>query len=197
MKTCRHCKHALDASRFYADASRTDGLSRLCRPCTLVERAKFRAANREKLRTQASEDRRTHPESGCYRQMIERCSNERHHCWANYGGRGIRVCERWLSSFDDFLADVGPRPSLQHSLDRIDVNGNSEPGNVRWATATVQMRNMRRNRVLELNGRRQTLSAWAEELGVNSSLIKDRVDRLGWPVDRALTTPPHPCRRSA
>ena len=76
--------------------------------------------------------------------MRERCEKATHPSYANYGGRGIRVCERWMS-FKNFFADMGRRPSPKHSIDRIDNDGNYEPGNCRWATAKQQMSNQRRS----------------------------------------------------
>jgi hypothetical protein len=75
--------------------------------------------------------------------MIQRCTNPDHPAYHLYGGRGISICERWLSSFTDFLIDVGESPSFEHSLDRKDNNGNYEPGNIRWATKLEQTRNRR------------------------------------------------------
>ena len=74
--------------------------------------------------------------------MIQRCTNPRASNWGYYGGRGITVCDRWLHSFENFLADMGMRPA-DLSLDRIDNDGNYEPGNCRWATAVEQSQNRR------------------------------------------------------
>ena len=85
------------------------------------------------------------PEYRAWKGMKTRCTNDREKGWKNYGGRGIRVCDRWLNSFEAFLADVGPRPSPQHSIDRFpDNDGNYEPGNVRWATRKQQSENRRK-----------------------------------------------------
>lgn len=74
--------------------------------------------------------------------MLTRCTNPKSQDWENYGGRGIRVCERW-QDFKKFLADMGRKPSASHSIDRIDVNGNYEPSNCRWATPKEQRANQR------------------------------------------------------
>jgi hypothetical protein len=90
---------------------------------------------------------------------------------------------------------MGPRPSSRHTVDRTNVEGNYEPDNCRWATQKEQMRNTRCNRLLTAFGRTQCVAAWAEEFGVRPNLISDRVDRLGWDVERAIRTPPTPQRR--
>lgn len=82
--------------------------------------------------------------------MLYRCSTQTSPDYANYGGRGIVVCDRWRT-FENFLVDMGPRPSRAHSIDRIDVNGNYEPGNCRWATRSQQQRNKRNARYAEVN----------------------------------------------
>jgi hypothetical protein len=83
-------------------------------------------------------------EYGIWRTMLSRCRNPKTKEYVNYGGRGIQVCDRWENDFEAFLSDTGPRPSKRHSLDRIDVDGNYEPHNVRWATAREQAANQRK-----------------------------------------------------
>lgn len=138
--------------------------------------------------------RQTHqearPQSVEYRVwagMKARCSNPKSNNFSRYGGRGIRVCQQWLDSYDQFLKDVGRRPTPAHSLDRLDNDGHYEPGNVRWATPAEQARNRRSNHVIEFNGRRQCLQAWADELAISQTTLIERLEK--WPVERALTTP--------
>lgn len=86
------------------------------------------------------------PEYGCWESMISRCENKNNKYWHNYGGRGIKVCPTWRNSFVTFLSDVGRRPSREYSLDRINNDGDYEPGNVRWATREQQNQNRRPRR---------------------------------------------------
>jgi hypothetical protein len=125
-----------------------------------------------------------------WRAMLERCKNPNVKSYHNYGGRGIKVCERW-SSFENFLADVGERPSTKHSIDRYpDMNGNYEPGNVRWATAKEQMRNMRNNRPITIGDETRLLCEWSEVSGIPVKTIHQRLFK-GWNARRAVFEPIH------
>lgn len=115
--------------------------------------------------------------------MKSRCNNINNPDYRLYGGRGIKVCERWRQ-FENFLSDMGERP-FRHSLDRINTNGDYEPKNCRWATHHVQMSNVRKNVFLSLNGKRKHLSGWARELGIDPSVLEYRV-KMGWPVEQVL-----------
>lgn len=124
-----------------------------------------------------------------WQQMRLRCIDPAHQAYARYGGRGIRVCDRWLTSVENFIADMGPKPSPKHELDRYpDNNGNYEPGNCRWSTCSENSRNRRSNRMIACRGETLALAAWVERGGVSSYTIADRLDR-GWEPERAIFTP--------
>lgn len=125
------------------------------------------------------------PEYRSWVHMKGRCQNKSNGSWARYGGRGIKVCERWSESFAAFLLDMGPRPSSEHSLDRIDVNGNYEPNNCRWATGVEQQRNKRSTRLVFAFGRKMSLAEACEVAGVDYKLAHGRLAD-GWSVERAL-----------
>ncbi len=129
------------------------------------------------------------PEYKAWRAAIDRCTLPHHQAWENYGGRGIRVCDRWLESFEAFLADVGPRPGKDYSLDRKENDGHYEPGNVRWATLAEQNRNRRDSVKLTLDGVTMNASEWARRLGISKSALGRRI-KVGWPLHRALTQGP-------
>lgn len=126
---------------------------------------------------------------GIWGRMVQRCINPNARDYPMYGGRGVTVCDRWRT-LANFIADVGPRPTRQHSIDRYpDKNGNYEPGNVRWATPTEQANNTRRNRLLTAFGKTQTMAQWARETGITQDALEQRLRTLQWPIERALTTP--------
>ncbi len=127
-------------------------------------------------------------------QMRLRCRYPKHPSWPYYGGRGIKVCDRW-QTFENFFADMGSPPE-RAQLDRIDNDDNYEPGNCRWVTPKENVANSRNPRYLTFNGRRQNLSEWAAETGIGIRSLHYRLSR-GWSVSKALTTPVKTYRRRA
>jgi Protein of unknown function (DUF4031) len=128
-------------------------------------------------------------EYGIWSSMIKRCENPKAKGWERYGGRGITVCERWRHDFAAFLADMGTRPSTQHSIDRYPIsNGNYEPANCRWATPLEQNRNRSNLIKYTVDGRTGVLSELAEVFGKKAKTVRDRV-RAGWSLELALMTP--------
>lgn len=107
------------------------------------------------------------PEYRSWALMKRRCYNPNDKHYFNYGGRGITVCDRWLNSFENFLADMGKKPSKLYSLDRKEGNGIYEPSNCRWATKKEQAGNRRTNRWIEHAGRKMILQGWADYIGVD------------------------------
>lgn len=125
------------------------------------------------------------PEYRSWESMKYRCLNPNCRAYKDYGGRGIGVYGPWIASFAQFLEDVGPRPTLDHCLERIDNNGDYSPGNVRWATPLEQGSNKRNNRVIEFAGETLTLAQWARRVGVHRQVIRWRLN-AGWPIERIL-----------
>lgn len=129
------------------------------------------------------------PEYKAWQAMLTRCNCKSSKFYKHYGGRGIKVCDQWLNSFETFLRDVGRRPSKGYSLDRFpDNNGNYEPGNVRWATKRQQSRNTRTNHLIDFRGHRRSLAEWAELLGMSQEAFGQRIKK--WSLDRAMTEKP-------
>lgn len=120
--------------------------------------------------------------------MLSRCNNPNVKCFANYGGRGIEVCERW-KDFQSFLADMGPRPSKKHSIERRDPNGHYSPDNCYWATPTEQVNNRRCTRFVNYRGERLALNDAVRAAGsvIHYEAAWVRI-KSGWPVEKALET---------
>lgn len=118
--------------------------------------------------------------------MVDRCTNPECDKYENYGGRGIIICDRWLNSPETFISDVGPRPSPEHSIDRIDNDGNYEPGNVRWATQTEQVRNRRVTTRVWYQGRSWALIELSETLNVSYDALRYRVVQKQLSIEEAL-----------
>jgi len=111
-------------------------------------------------------------EFGTWVDIQTRCYNKNAKCYENYGGRGIKVCQKWLDSFANFLEDMGPRPSKSHSIDRYpDNDGDYEPSNCRWATRKEQANNKRSNHRLTINGETKSILEWSEASGLSYNAI--------------------------
>lgn len=136
------------------------------------------------------------PEYEAWRSMKNRCYKQRTSHFERYGGRGITVCDEWRHDFTPFYAHVGPRPSPQHSIHRKNNNGNYNPGNVEWATRETQCNHRTSSRVLEFNGKSQTLTQWSRETGLGVTTIFVRI-KSGWSIERALTSPIQMLKRKA
>lgn len=130
-----------------------------------------------------------HPLYQTYHNMKTRCLNPRNKAYKNYGLRGIGICDRWLSSFRLFVEDMGEKPSPQHSLDRIDNDGDYTPENCRWASKRQQMNNTRENHHLTHDGETRTIAEWSRETGIGQATILDRVNHHGLSHSEALTRP--------
>jgi hypothetical protein len=128
------------------------------------------------------------PEYKVWNAARNRCHNPKAQAYGNYGERGIVMCERWRLSFRDFLEDMGVRPSKDHSLDRIDNNGNYEPENCQWTTRKKQAQNRRSTKLLTLNDVTLSVGDWEKRKGLAHHTINNRLKR-GWSVEEAITTP--------
>lgn len=128
-----------------------------------------------------------HVEYTAWKEMRRRCLSPENKDFANYGGRGIRICDRWVESFENFYSDMGPRPSESHSLDRRDNNGHYEPSNCRWATPFEQANNRRTNVFVELNGQPVTVSEFARHHALDPEIVRGRLNRGNEP-ERVIQT---------
>lgn len=129
-----------------------------------------------------------HPLFNIWKAMIQRCENPNHTWYKKYGGRGVSICARWREDFQAFAADMGDRPSMEHTVDRIDVNGNYEPGNVRWATQAEQMNNTTVTPTITWQGREYTLTEAVQETGIDRATLAYRM-KAGWVPDEIMTIP--------
>ena len=152
-----------------------------CRSCSRRGKA---ATNRTHGESHRSVEHRT------WRAIHERCYQTSHRGYADYGARGIRVCDRWSGpqGYENFLADMGRRPSAEHSIDRKDVNGPYEPTNCRWATLLEQASNKRNTVLIDAFGQRLTAPEWSRRTGVSDSVIRNRI-RRGWDPEVAVKEP--------
>lgn len=128
------------------------------------------------------------PEYNTWARIISRCFDKNNPSYERYGGRGITVFPLWKRSFTEFLNYIGPRPGTGYSIDRINNDGNYEPGNVKWSTQKEQCRNKKGTRNITYNGKIQCITAWAEEVGIGSETLRRRLQK-GWTIERAIEQP--------
>lgn len=127
------------------------------------------------------------PEYSVWRAMNQRCRNKNAKHYANYGGRGITVCEEW-KNFETFLSDMGKRPSKNHTIERVNNSLGYSKQNCKWATMKEQMNNTRLTTFITWNGKTKSLSEWCEIRGVKKFLIRNRL-ASGWSIEKAFTAP--------
>jgi len=122
-------------------------------------------------------------------QMIkDRCTNPKNNRWQHYGGKGVTMFVGWLNNFENFFEHMGLRPDECDSVERINPHGNYEPGNVKWDNMKNQQNNRTNNRQITFNGTTKTLAQWAEQTNIKRTTIAYRLDKLGWSVEKTLTT---------
>lgn len=126
------------------------------------------------------------PEYLVWANMVRRCTDQRDKSFCRYGAIGVRVCDEWRKDFAAFFSHIGPRPTPQHSIDRIDNERGYEPGNVRWATATEQNRNKRSIHKIPYNGRILCLTEYCNETGLNRHTVSYRISVLKQPIEKAI-----------
>ena len=145
--------------------------------------------------TNLGKKNKTHGDTGTrlykiWSSMKARCNNPHDGHYKDYGERGIAVCDEWMMSYEDFkkwAEENGYKNNL--TIDRIDVNGNYEPSNCRWANSTEQANNRRSSVLLDYNGETMTISQWAKRIGIKTVTLHARIKRYGWSIERALTEP--------
>jgi hypothetical protein len=129
------------------------------------------------------------PEYRSWDHLIQRCYNKKNKAFKRYGGRRIKVCPSWKNSFSAFFADMGHKPSPEHSIDRIDNDGDYCPENCRWATSTEQNNNTSRTKLLKHDATGEILSQtqWSFKLGGSKNLVANRL-RKGWDIQKSIST---------
>ncbi|TNC14914.1 hypothetical protein FF100_04885 [Methylobacterium terricola] len=174
------CRCECGGSAFAAASSLRTGNTTTC-GCLQKEKA---AARLLRHGESGAAGKRT-AEYAIWAGMLSRCRNPQGKQFADYGGRGITVCERW-SDFSNFLADMGRRPSQNHTIERQNNDKGYEPDNCAWVTKAAQARNKRSNVIVEYRGETMALAAAAEQAGIKANTVTVRL-RRGWTLERALT----------
>lgn len=128
------------------------------------------------------------PEYRAWLDIKQRCTNVKSSNYKRYGGRGIEICDEWKDSFEQFIIDVGNRPSINHSIERIDNNGNYEASNCKWETKDVQSRNRRTNIFITYKTDTLCIKDMANKYGLSEMLLWQRLQRLKWSVEKSIET---------
>lgn len=162
--------------------SLTSGRTKSC-GCLQRQRVTEKATHGE-----ASGKRGATKEYRTWIRIKDRCYNQDAVSYPNYGGRGIKVCSRWLHSYENFISDMGRAPSKDHSIERKNINKDYTPKNCSWATKLEQMNNTSRTMWVFFRGERKSISNWCRDLGVNKSTVYQRIYKLKWNAEKALTS---------
>lgn len=180
-RICEQCGKSFDFELYRLTKARPRG-GRFCsQRCNAQYRAPDHTTHGESI------NHRRSTEYQIWDAMRKRCFDPKCRIYRHYGGRGITMCDRWKNSLVDFIADMGRRPSPQHSIDRINNDGNYEPGNCRWATWHEQQTNRRSTRWLTYQGETLCQRDWAKRIGISDSGLSGRLKKLT--VAQALTLP--------
>lgn len=126
------------------------------------------------------------PEYRTYTNILTRCLNKNRKCYSRYGGRNIKVCDRWLESFENFFEDMGKKPGSEYSIDRIDNNGDYCLENCRWATKVEQARNKRTTLTITFKGETKPLKEWTDQFGIRYHLAWQRIYKHKWPLEQVF-----------
>jgi len=170
---CSRCGKKQSLDQFNRSTRSRNGRRSECRQCQHCYNGEFKLRN---------------PLYNIWNLMMQRCYNRNSPAYPHYGGRGIKVCERW-HDYQNFASDMSPRPSVRHSIDRMDNDGPYAPENCRWATHREQVLNLRSNRLIEIDGISRPLAEWARIYRIRKCTVEARIYRYGWDVVEAVTTP--------
>ena len=163
----------------------TTGNTTRCSVCAIASRAESRKTHGHSI----SRKEKDPIGYSCYSRwqaIKRRCLKEYDSRYSDYGGRGIEICERWVNSYENFLADMGLPPTKNHQIDRIDNDGNYEPNNCRWVTRKTNARNKRNSKIITAFGKSMTQAEWANQTGIKRETISMRL-RRGWSAELALS----------